>query len=173
MGLFDFAIRPGQRFNKEELRILDQNFNSISAYTKKKYRFHDREVANDINGSNYGVDNHKVSYRHIDINLTEWDSDYVLYLDCFKLFVKTERQYKFGLIHHFDDPHDPHLPRIKVPKLKKFPTFVLQVGWHGNGFLTELKYKSDNVIDKTLAPELTDQCIKEIETNTKKFLKKL
>ena len=35
MGLFDFALRPGQRFNKEEIRILDQNFNSISAYTKK------------------------------------------------------------------------------------------------------------------------------------------
>ena len=39
MGLFDFALKPGQRFNKEEIRILDQNFNSISAYTKRKYRF--------------------------------------------------------------------------------------------------------------------------------------
>ena len=28
MGLFDFALRPGQRFNKEELRVLDQNLNS-------------------------------------------------------------------------------------------------------------------------------------------------
>ena len=37
MGLFDFALFPGQRFNKVELRILDQNFNSISAYTKNKY----------------------------------------------------------------------------------------------------------------------------------------
>ena len=37
MGLFDFALNPGQRFTKEELRVLDQNFNSISAYTKNKY----------------------------------------------------------------------------------------------------------------------------------------
>jgi len=42
VGLFDFALRPGQRFSKEELRVLDQNLNSISAYTKKKYRFSHR-----------------------------------------------------------------------------------------------------------------------------------
>ena len=39
MGIFDFALRPGQRFSKEELRVLDQNLNSISAYTKKKISF--------------------------------------------------------------------------------------------------------------------------------------
>ena len=39
MGLFDFALRPGQRFSKEELRVLDQNLNSISAYTKKNIDF--------------------------------------------------------------------------------------------------------------------------------------
>ncbi len=39
MGLFDFALFPGQRFNKVELSILDQNFNSISAYTKINIAF--------------------------------------------------------------------------------------------------------------------------------------
>ena len=39
MGLFDFALRSGQRFTQEEIRILDQNFNSISAYTKRKFKF--------------------------------------------------------------------------------------------------------------------------------------
>ena len=34
MGLFDFALKPGQKFTKDELKILDQNFNSISVYTK-------------------------------------------------------------------------------------------------------------------------------------------
>ena len=50
--------------------------------------------------------------------------------------------------------------------MKKFPTFALQVGWHGNGFITELKYDSDSA-------NLTKKCVDEIEKNTIKFLKKL
>ena len=48
MGLFDFALNPGQKFSKDELRILDQNFNSITAYTKGKYQFDSRIIDNDI-----------------------------------------------------------------------------------------------------------------------------
>jgi len=174
MGLFDFALRPGQRFNKEELRVLDTNFNSISAYTKAKYRFEFRKIADNINGSHYGVDNHEVVYRHIDTQLTEWDSEYIFDLSCEKLFIPTKHEYDHGLIHYFQNPYDTHLPMIKVPKLKKFPTFVLKVGWHGNGFITEFKYNSENILDRTLDnPHLTDACIKEIETNSIKFLKKL
>ena len=43
----------------------------------------------------------------------------------------------------------------------------------GNGFMTEFKYNSDNVIDKALGSHLTDKCIKEIEKNSINFLKKL
>jgi hypothetical protein len=174
MGLFDFALRPGQKFNKEELRILDKNFISISTYTKRKFRFERREISDNINGSHFGVDLHKVSYHHSDINLTEFDSEYIFQLDCFKLFIATERQYIFGLQEFFDSPHEKGSPNIKVPKIDRFPTFVLQVGWHGNGFLTEFKYNSDNKLGRVIDdPHLTNKCIKEIETNTIKFLKKL
>ena len=98
MGLFDFALKPGQRFNKEEIRVLDKNFNSISAYTKRKFRFERKDIADDINGSVYGIDNHRVTYIHVDTQLTEWDTDYWLQFDCLKLFVKTERRFSFFLI---------------------------------------------------------------------------
>ena len=38
MGLFDFIFHYGEKFTKDEIKILDRNFNSISAYTKKKYK---------------------------------------------------------------------------------------------------------------------------------------
>jgi hypothetical protein len=115
MGLFDFALRPGQRFNKEELRVLDQNLNSISAYTKNKYRFSHRGISDDISGTHYGIDRHRVWYSHQDINNENND----VQIDCSKYFINTE-----------------------------------------------------NLIDRTLDnPHLTDKCIKEIKTNTIKFLK--
>ena len=165
MGLFDFAIKPGQRFNKEEIRILDQNFNSISAYTKRKFKFDRKDIADNINGSTYGIDNHKITYLHIDTQLTEWDSEYLFPIDCLKLFVKTERNYKHGLKGFFDNGYDDG-PKIKVPIMTKFPTFALQVGWLGNGFITEFKYDSNGAT-------LTKKCVDEIEKNTIKFLKKL
>ena len=165
MGLFDFAIKPGQRFNKEEIRILDQNFNSISAYTKRKFKFDRKDIADNINGSTYGIDNHKITYLHIDTQLTEWDSEYLFPIDCLKLFIKTERNYKHGLKGFFDRDYDKG-PQIKVPIMKKFPTFALLVGWHGNGFITEFKYDSNGSY-------LSKKCVDEIEKNTIKFLKKL
>ena len=173
MGLFDFALRPGQRFTKEELRVLDQNFNSISAYTKKKYRFSHRSISDDISGSHYGVDFHKVHYTHIDINTHEFDDKYMIQLDIYKYFIANERTYD-ALKEFFDSVFETGNPKIKVPKIEKFPTFVLRVGWHGNGFITEFKYNADNVVERTLDnPYLTDKCIKEIEKNSIKFLKKL
>ena len=73
----------------------------------------------------------------------------------------------------YDDPYMDAKSRIKVPKLTKFPTYVLRIGWPGCGFLIEIKYNAENLIDRTLDnPYLTDKCIKEIKTNTIKFLKK-
>jgi len=173
MGLFDFALRPGQRFNKEELRILDKNFNSISAYTKRKFRFERKDIADDINGSHYGVDNHRVTYIHIDTQLPDSDPNQWLQFDCLKLFIKTEGNYH-AVKEFFDSSYDDGFKKIKVPVMKKFPTFALKVGWGGNGFITEFKYNSDNIIDRTLDnPYLSDKCIKEIETNSIKFLKKI
>ena len=172
MGLFDFALKPGQRFTKEELRILDQNFNSIAAYTKKKYRFDHKRIADNISGSHSGVDFHEVSYTHIDTNTNEFDSAYAFRLDCHKYFIVNDRYYR-GLKNFYDSDHEDG-PKIKVPELKKFPTFVLKVGWHGNGFITEFKYNKDNIIDRTLEdPYLNKKCVEEIENNSIKFLKNL
>ena len=168
MGLFDFALRPGQRFNKEELRVLDQNFNSISAYTKKKYRFSHKSISDDISGSHYGVDFHHTHYHHIDIE----DETNEHQINCTKYFIANEDTY-YNLKEFYDSDHEDR-PKIKVPKLDKFPTFVLQIGWGGNGFITEFKYNSDGAIDRALDnPHLTDKCIKEIEVNSIKFLKNL
>ena len=167
MGLFDFALRPGQRFNKEELRVLDQNLNSISAYTKNKYRFSHRNIWDDISGTHYGVDCHRVSYSHQDIDNPNND----VQIDCTKYFVKNDDIYSC-LKNFYDDPYMDARSRIKVPKLTKFPTYVLGIGWPGCGFLIEIKYNAENLIDRTLDnPHLTDKCIKEIKTNTIKFLK--
>ena len=127
MGLFDFALNPGQRFTKEELRVLDQNFNSISAYTKNKYRFSHRHIWDDLSGSHYGVDFHRVVYNHININTNEFDSNHAVEVGCSKYYLPNERIYYHGLKEHYDSDHEDR-PKIKVPKLKKFPTFVLQVG---------------------------------------------
>ena len=51
MGLFDAILKPGQKFSKDELWMLDQNFNSISVHTKRMYQFYSRDVSNDIQGS--------------------------------------------------------------------------------------------------------------------------
>ena len=170
MGLFDFALNPGQRFTKEELRVLDQNFNSISAYTKNKYRFLHRRISDDISGSHYGVDFHRVEYSHTNIKTNEFDKNHIVRIDCTKYFLQNESIY-YGLKEFYDSDHEDG-SKIKVPKIKKFPTFVLQVGWHGNGYITEFKYNSDNVIEKALGSRLTDKCINEIEKNSIKFLKK-
>ena len=61
MGLFDFALNSGQKFSKDELRILDQNFNSITAYTKGKYQFYSRNIDDDIQGSMSNVSRHKIT----------------------------------------------------------------------------------------------------------------
>ena len=167
MGLFDFALRPGQRFSKEELRVLDQNLNSISAYTKKKYRFSHRGISDDISGTHFRIDRHRVWYTHEDIN----DENNDVQIDCSKYFIDTENTYE-NLKNFFDDPYMEDKSRIKVPKLTKFPTFVLCVGWTGCGFLTEFKYNAENLIDRTLEnPHLTEKCIKEVQANTIKFLK--
>ena len=172
MGLFDFALFPGQRFNKVELSILDQNFNSISAYTKNKYRFYSRIIRDNILCvEECGVNYHEVTYTHIDINKDESNSNYIRRIECHKYHIPNEKIYYYGLKRFYDSDLEDG-PKINVPKLKKFPTFVLQVGWHGNGFITEFKYNKDNIIDRTLEDSnLSDKCIEEIKNNSIKFLK--
>ncbi len=168
MGLFDFALRPGQRFSKEELRVLDQYLNSISAYTKNKYRFSHRGISDNISGTHFGVDQHRVWYSHKNIENENVD----VQIDCTKYFINNENTYEC-LKSFYDDPYMESRLRLKIPKLTKFPTFVLYIGWPGSGFITEFKYNAENLIDRTLDnPHLTDKCIKEIETNIIKFLKK-
>ena len=137
---------------------------STASCEKRKFKFDRKDIADNINGSTYGIDNHQITYIHVDTKLTEWDSKYLFPIDCRKLFIKTERNYKHGLKDFFEPYGDDKI--IKVPIMKKFPTFALLVGWHGNGFITEFKYDSNGSY-------LSKKCVDEIEKNTIKFLKKL
>ena len=169
MGLFKGIFKyRSHKFNNDELNVLDKNFNSISAYTKKKYRFDKKEIAKELNGNNYNIDGHTVTYNHIDINLNEYDNEYVLFVICEKLNVKNDRLYYSGLIETFDSPHDNDT-RIKVPEIKNFPAYVLKVTIKDKGYMVKLEYNNEDIITS----KLTDSCIKDIELNSINLLKKI
>ena len=74
MGLFDFVFHIGAKFTRDEIKILDMNFNSISAYTKKNYRFFLKDVGDNILASESGG-YHRIDYRHQDIDTDEFNRD--------------------------------------------------------------------------------------------------
>ena len=163
MGFFDFALNPGQKFSKDELWMLDQNFNSISVYTKKKYKFYSRNVDNDIQGSNSNVSCHKLSYTYIDIDKHEDRSDAHLEIDITKYYVrdKYDLQNLDDFYNSTYDIREEH--RVPPPKLINFPAYVLKVGAPGQGFMIELKKNNDGRIDQS--------CINEMKDNCEKYLK--
>ena len=169
MGLFDFALRPGQRFAKEEIRLLDQCFNSISSYTKKNYTFYTKSIADNINGSHYGVDHHEIKYIHQNIDTDENDPNFYEYIICRKYFVQIKRHHEC-LKRFYEEEYEDSI--IKVPKARKYPSFFLMVGSMTNGFMSDFIYNSENIVDRTLDnPYLSDACIQEIKSKSIKFLK--
>ena len=173
MGLFDFAFHAGEKFTKDEIKILDMNFNSISAYTKKKYKFFMKDIKSDVYGDqDVGINFHKITYRHQDTDTNEWDPKFELYINCHRYLIRDEREYS-NFVNFFDDPYQEDW-RMNIPKIKNFPTPVLIVGYRGNGFAVELKYNYESSIDRTLEnSDLTKDCIKKIESCAIKYLKGL
>ena len=163
MGLFDFVLHAGEKFTKDEIKILDQNFNSISAYTKKKYKFFSKEVQSDLWGeSEMRINFHRITYRHEDVNTDEWDPHWHLFINCDRYYLRNKDDFS-GFKRLFDDHFDDKSSRIKIPTIKKFPTAVLIVGYRGNGFAVELEKN----------PNLTKKCLDKIKSNTIKYLKAL
>ena len=170
MGLFDFVFHIGAKFTRDEIKILDMNFNSISAYTKKNYRFFLKDVGNNILASDAGG-HHRIDYRHQDIDTDEFNRDHELYIRCYKYLIRGKREYDV-FVHYIDPSQEDENTRINTPKIKKFPTSILVVGYGGHGFAVEFKYNYENLIDKTLEnSDLTKECISEIKSCAIKYLK--
>ena len=171
MSLFDFVLNPGQKFSKDELRILDQNFNSITAYTKGKYQFDSRIIDNDIQGSMSNVSRHKITYIHLDLNKTENDSNQHQYIEINKYYIRDKSDLEM-LDNFYNNPYDiKEEHRVPPPRLSKIPTFILKVGYPSQGFMVELKYKNKDKIDKLLDGSLEEDCVNEIRIKSIKFLK--
>lgn len=175
MGLFDFVFHTGEKFTKYEIKILDQNFNSISAYTKKKYKFFSKEVNSNLSGDVMGINFHRVTYRHEDVNTDEWDPAWHIYITCDRYYLRDKNDFS-AFKRYFEERFDERLPSsiIKIPKIEEFPTPVLIVGYKGNGFAVELEYIFKNIVDRTLEnSDLTKKCLDQIKSNTIKYLKAL
>ena len=177
MGLFDFIFHTGEKFTKDEINILDLNFNSISAYTKKKYKFARKRLRSNLSGhASMGVNFHNITYEHTDINTDEWDPEWTVSINCDRYYLRDNNDYRAFKNHYEETLHTPtgDFPIIKVPEISNFPTPVLTVGYRGNGFAVELKYNYESSIDKTLEnSDLTDDCIKKIELLSIKYLTNL
>ena len=175
MGLFDFVFHAGEKFTKDEIKILDRNFNSISAYTKKKYKFFLRDIKSDVNGDHdVGINYHEIIYRHQDTGTNEFDPNFEYYINCRRYLIRDEKEYDnfFNFFENVWEGEDA--PKINIPKIKNFSSPVLIVGYRDNGFAVELKYNYESSIDKTLEnSDLTDDCIKKIESLSIKYLKNL
>jgi hypothetical protein len=175
MGLFDFIFHYGEKFTKDEIKILDRNFNSISAYTKKKYKFFLRKISSDLNGDpDVGINYHQITYRHQDTGTDESDPKFEYYINCRRYLIRNKRDYDHFVTFFENIWEGKNAPKIIIPKIKDFPTPVLMVGYMGNGFAVALQYNYDSGIDRSLEnSDLTDDCIKKIESLTIKYLKKL
>ena len=155
MGLFDFALHPGQRFTTSEIKELDKIFNSISAYTKRKFRFHKKEIKN-ITGSGIAdINEHRVSYTHEDINLDEFDANWHERIDCRKYLIKDDLRYT-------DFYYEFEKWEMIIPKVDKFPVCLLYVGDPGNGFITILNSEGGT---------LSKSCLSKIKSESIKYLK--
>ena len=177
MGLFDFIFHTGEKFTKDEINILDLNFNSISAYTKKKYKFARKRLSSNLRGNaSMGLNFHNITYEHTDINTDKWDPEWTVPINCDRYYLRDKVSYSIFKNYYEETLHSPtgDFPIIKVPEISNFPTPVLIVGYRGNGFAVELKYNYESSIDKTLEnSDLTDDCIKKIELLSIKYLTNL
>ena len=173
MGIFDSILLKGKKFTKEEIKILDKNFNSISAHTKKKFKFSSREIKG-IYGSEFQVNYHRIIYTHENIDTDMSDPKWQVNIQCDRYYLYNERDYE-GFKNFFENFWgDKDAPRIKVPEIKDFPSPVLLVGYRFHGFAVELSYNFKSKIDRILEdPRLSKKCTEKINSLTIKYLKGL
>lgn len=158
MGLFDFAIHPGTKFTKEEIEIFDKNFCSISNYTSNKYDFNTKIIDDNVKTlSMIGVPCHEIKYRHQNIE----NPNDIAHIPCIKFKLDNQNQLNL-LIQFYEISHESI---IKVPRIENFPQKIVQVGWHGLGFITILEYENND--------RLTASCEQLIKKNSIKFLENM
>jgi len=162
MGLLDSIIKNNQKFSDDELSILDQNFNSISVYTKRKFKFYSRNVDKNIQGSMSYVSCHKLYYDYQDIDKHEDEQGAHLQIPITKYCVqdKNDLQNLDDFYNNVYDLREEH--RVPPPRLTNFPTYVMKVGAPNEGFMVELKHHEGRI---------DQNCIKEINEKSISFLK--
>jgi hypothetical protein len=156
MSLFDSFFSSDKKFTKQEINILDKCFNSISHYTDGDYDFLNKNIDNVLRKTHYGLTKCEVSYVYLNIN----DNNDYFSIKCSKYQIADRNQ--FLLLKNFYE-EDSGGGIIKVPDISNFPSNILQVGWHGLGFITILNYENSGLI--------TSNCENLIKNNSIKFLK--
>ena len=117
----EVTLEPNKSL-KFAIKILDQNFNNISAYTKKKYKFFSKEVESDLWGhQEIRINFHRVTYRHEDVNTDEWDPAWHIYITCDRYYLRDKNDFS-AFKRYFEERFDERLPSsiIKIPKIEDF-----------------------------------------------------
>ena len=159
MSLLDSFFSSNKRFTKQEIEILDKCFNSISQYTQESYDFENKIIKSNLQKDNLvpGLYRHEVVYVHVNKN----DKNDV-YIECRKYLINNKNDQNH-IKNCFEEDSGGGI--IKVPDILNFPVNILQVGWHGLGFITILNYDNNGLI--------TSNCENLIKNNSIKFLKNL
>ena len=120
-----------------------------------------------------GLNFHRITYEHEDINTDEWDPNWTVSINCDRYYLRDKDHYQ-AFKNYCEEPFGDDGSIIKIPKISDFPTPVLIVGYKGNGFAVELKYNYESSIERTIEnSDLTNDCIKKIESCAIKYLKDL
>jgi hypothetical protein len=137
MSLFNNLFGYNKKFSEQEVQILDKCFNGISQYTQQNYDFEHKVINFYLKKDNLvpGLYGHEVVYSHTNAN----DRNDSFYIHCRKYRINN----KSDLNHIKDCFEEMHDDKISVPNINKFPTNILQVGWHGLGFITILNYDNN------------------------------
>jgi hypothetical protein len=157
MSLFNNLFGYNKKFSEQEVQILDKCFNGISQYTQQNYDFEHKVINFYLKKDNLvpGLYGHEVVYSHTNTN----DRNDSFYIHCRKYRINN----KSDLNHIKDCFEEMHDDKISVPNVNNFPTNILQVGWHGLGFITILNYDNNGLV--------TTDCENLIKNNSIKFLK--
>ena len=162
MGLFDFALHTGNKWNDSEIRALDKNFNSISNYTICKYDFNHKHIDDDIKLDHAGHV-HQITYSHTNI---EHEDQSVSFACCkYKIENRDQLSRFISFYEMYSGDDEEKWRNIKVPHISKFPSYLIQVGYHGLGFINILEHDNNG--------NLSNNCEKLIRRNSIKFLKNL
>jgi hypothetical protein len=162
MGLFDFALHTGNKWNDSEIRALDKNFNSISNYTSFKYDFDYKHIENDIKLDHAGYV-HEIRYSHT--NIEHKDQSLTFACNKYKIDNRDQLSRFINFYEMYSGDDENEWRNIKVPNILRFPSYLIQVGYHGLGFINILGHDNNG--------NLSSECEKLIRINSMKFLKNL